>query len=100
MLTNISKKVNKNMYKSGFRQFTGERNVVVAGDEKDNTFKHFAQEIKDKRTFFELHRASDGPAIISGNENNQMFQLLQTQKRVNAPALPLLFKIKEGRLLL
>jgi hypothetical protein len=80
ILANISKKVNKNMYKEDFKKFTGGHNIVIAGSEIDNTAKHFAQEIRDKRTFFELHRASNGPSIVTGNENNQMFQLLQAQK--------------------
>ena len=54
IMNKISKKVNKNMYKEEFMNYTGQQNVVIAGQEKDNIFAKFAQEIKDKRTFFEL----------------------------------------------
>ena len=87
------------MYKEDFKNFIESINKEVAGAPENNKiYAKFAQEIKDKRTFFELQRKSEGSCIQDSNLDNQMFQLFIRQKNSKIPALPILFKIQQGKL--
>ena len=64
ILNKITKKLNKNMYKGEWKQFIDGINKQVAGiDGSNKMYAKFAQELTDKRTYFEMQRKSKEPCI-------------------------------------
>ena len=93
LIRSITRRLNKNLYSKMFKAFTELNN-------EDNIFKHFAQEIKDKRSLILLQKNANSSVVQYNNEDNQLFKYFQLCKENKTPVLPIFFKILNKKLTL